>query len=776
MQSYGLRNIKTLMRKVGLLFGNVSKAITRYGHDISVMIIFFVLSISIPYLSCGQHNFYISANGSNMWGGTREHPFATFERAQMAVRNVLLRKGSGYGVTVWVFGGTYCFTKTFSLDSLDSGTENAPVIYRSMPGEKVYLVGGDAISPSAFEPIKDPAVLQKITTHNQAGKYVVRADLKKLGITDYGELKQYGFSVPVVPAPMELFFNGRPMQLARYPNVYEITMGAVVDPGSIPRSGDTSNRGGIFKYTDLHESLWAGIKDVWLQGTFHWGYADDVIRVDSIDTVRHEIRLASPDLYGLASDGKPYQHYIALNVLQELDNPGEYYIDRDSEFLYFWPPEKMQEAEIFVSMLAHPLVSLLNASHIIMRGFTLEYGRGLGIYMEGGGHNLIAGCVIRDMGTAGILIGQGSEPVRGSSGLYTNYKGVPVSGKIGDLITHLYNDKAWDRDAGVCQKVRSCDIYYTGSGGIFLGGGDKRALIPGHCSVMNCRIHDYNRRNKFLYAGIDVNGVGDTVAHNEIYNSNYQGIYVISGNNNIFEYNDIHDVAMNSDDISPFYIGGDPSDRGNIVRYNYFHNIGKEDRLVMGVYLDDGACGTTVFGNVFYKTGTYGTVYSNSGSENIVKNNIFISSYGPAIHLKSEWYDFAKEAVQSYFGSNGLYRNRLTKTVDIYKPPYSTAYPKLKHFLDLLPDGKTYAGMRPAGNVMEWNVIYDCPASLRLTAPYARFDSLNNFITNEDPGFINAEQQDFQLKDNSIVYKILKGFKRIPFDKIGLERDQYRDF
>ncbi len=114
--------------------------------------------------------------------------------------------------------------------------------------------------------------------------------------------------------------------------------------------------------------------------------------------------------------------------------------------------------------------------------------------------------------------------------------------------------------------------------------------------------------------------------------------------------------------------------------------------------------------------------------------------------------------------------------MDIYKPPDSTAYPKLKHFLDLLPDGKTYAGMRPAGNVMEWNVIYDCPASLRLTAPYARFDSLNNFITNEDPGFINAEQQDFQLKDNSIVYKILKGFKRIPFDKIGLERDQYRDF
>ncbi len=764
------------MKWINLFFENSRKLWGNEVCNISVLVSIIITFVSIPYISCGQHNFYISTKGNDAWNGAREHPFATFGRAQEVVRSVLHKNGSDYGVTVWVFGGIYYFTKTFKLDSLDSGTENAPIVYRSVSGEKVYLVGGREIPSSAFKPIKDSSTLERITEHNQARKHVVRADLRALRITDYGELKQHGFSIPVVPAPMELFFNARPMQLARYPNVYEITTGEVVDPGSIPRSGDTSHRGGIFKYTDPHESLWAGLKNVWLQGTFHWGYADDMIRIDLMDTVKHEIRLASPDLYGLASDGKPYQHYFAINILWELDNPGEYYLDRDSGFLYFWPPEKLQGAEISVSMLRQPLISLVNASHIIIRGFTIEYGRGLGIYMEGGGHNLIAGCVIRDMGTAGILMGQGSEPVPGRSGLYKDYRGVSVGGKIGDLITHLYNDKAWNRDAGIYQKVESCDIYYTGSGGVFLGGGDKKSLTPGHCAVINCKIHDYNRRNKFLYAGIDVNGVGDTVAHNEIYNSNYQGIYVISGNNNLFEYNDIHDVAMNSDDISPFYIGGDPSDRGNIIRYNYFHHIGKEDRLVMGVYLDDGACGTTVFGNVFYKVGTYGTVYSNSGSDNIVKNNIFISSYGPAVHLKSEWYDFAKDAVQAYFGPDGLYRERLTNTVNIYKLPYSTEYPKLKHFLDLLPDGKTYAGMRPSGNVMEWNVVYDCPVTLRLTSSYAQFDSLHNFVTDKDPGFVNIERQDFQLKDNSVVYKILKGFKRIPFDKIGLEKDQYRDF
>ncbi len=220
------------------------------------------------------------------------------------------------------------------------------------------------------------------------------------------------------------------------------------------------------------------------------------------------------------------------------------------------------------------------------------------------------------------------------------------------------------------QGVQSCDIYYTGSGGVYVSGGSKKNLIPGGSFVENCRIHDYNRRNKFLFAGIDVDGDGNRVAHNVIYNSGYEGIYV-NGNNHIFEYNIIHDVSMNSDDTSPWYTGRDPSSRGDIVRYNFFHHIGRKDRMVMGVYVDDGSCDVQIYGNVFYKVATYGTVYSNSGQDISVKNNMFISSYGPAVHLKSMFYDFAKNSVDEFFGKNGIYRNSLTKMVDIYKPPYS---------------------------------------------------------------------------------------------------------
>ena len=123
-------------------------------------------------------------------------------------------------------------------------------------------------------------------------------------------------------------------------------------------------------------------------------------------------------------------------------------------------------------------------------------------------------------------------------------------------------------------RIQSCDVYNTGSGGIFLSGGSKVHLINGNNVVENCKVHDYNLRNKFLWAGINVNGCGNIVSHNEVYNAEFQGIFVY-GNEHIFEYNNVHDVTTNSDDTSPWYIGRDPSNRGNIVRYNYFHHRSK---------------------------------------------------------------------------------------------------------------------------------------------------------------------------------------------------------
>ena len=72
--------------------------------------------------------------------------------------------------------------------------------------------------------------------------------------------------------------------------------------------------------------------------------------MSGIDTVEKLITLTSPHLYGVAS-GRDFQQYIALNILEELDSPGEWYLDRSEGILYFWPPSDYSKAVFSVSLL-----------------------------------------------------------------------------------------------------------------------------------------------------------------------------------------------------------------------------------------------------------------------------------------------------------------------------------------------------------------------------------------------------------------------------------------
>jgi hypothetical protein len=745
------------------------------------MLVFFFLIVANITLA-DPVEFYVAADGSDKNEGTMKKPFAALEGARDNIRRLKEEKSlPPDGVTVWVRGGTYVMEKTFELNEKDSGTKNYPIVYRAYRNENVNLIGGRHIEAAAFKEVKDSAILERVMPETR-GK-LLQVDLKALGISDYGKHKQFGHSLSVVEAPIELFFNDHVMPLARYPNKGGILIGKIIDEGSVPRCRDYSERGGIFEYTDDRHRRWVGIKDVWLQGEFRWGFADDKIEVERIDPEKKQVKLASPHMYGIAT-GTAFRKYIALNLLEEIDEPGEWYVDRKSGILYFWPPADVKKARIAVSMLEEPIIAMEGVSYVTIRDMTIEIGRGIGIYIERANNNLIAGCIVRNVGTCGIFMGQGSRQTFPHI-THDDYEGVPVSRRIGNLQGHLYNDVTWDRKAGNNNGIVGCDVYDTGCGGIYLSGGSKKNLTPGNNYVLNCRIHDYNRRNRFLWSGVNVDGCGNRVAHNEIYNSDFQGIYV-HGNDHLFEYNNIHHVALDSDDTSAWYLGRDPSDRGNIIRYNFFHHVGRLDRMVMGVYFDEATCGVTVHGNVFYKMQTkHGEVFSNSGHDLIVRNNIFSDCEGPAVNLDNIWYGWAnnKTEIDDLFG---LYEKRMTKLIDIKSPPYSSRYPELTDWLDPVPDsngftgteprykGTVRIGMRPRRNLMENNVIYKCPQKLKITCPFGQFEDKNNFVTETDPGFADAANMNFQLKKDSIVYEKIPGFEKIPFEKIGLYKDEYR--
>ena len=358
---------------------------------------YLIIATSFSTAIFGQ-NFYVSTKGNDKNNGSIESPVASLTAAQKLVQNYKAKNTKG--ITVHIAPGQYNLATTFVLNEQDSGQAGKEITWQADKIGTVTITGGKNIQPSAFSKVKDAAIIKRLN-ENTVGR-VLQVHLPSIGINDFGSHKQFGHTVAVTPAPLQLFFNGDPMTLARYPNKGYIKIGKVIDKGSVPRSLDKSNRGGKFQYTDARHAKWQGQEDVWLSGTFNYGYADDYINVKSIDTLQKTVQLAMPHLYGIAS-GRDFQQYAAINILEELDSPGEWYLDRKSGILYFWPPTNITNASIMVSMLEDPIIAMEGVSHINLSGITFEVARGIGIYMERGNHNAIAGCTVRNIGNNGIF-------------------------------------------------------------------------------------------------------------------------------------------------------------------------------------------------------------------------------------------------------------------------------------------------------------------------------------------------------------------------------------
>jgi hypothetical protein len=705
---------------------------------------------------------YVVPDGNDGNPGTRAAPLKTLEAARDAIRKLKNDQGQlAGGATVWLRGGIYRIGKTFELDQRDSGTKEAPIVYRACEGEEVRLNGGRPLDPAAFRPVSDPAILARLPEIAR-GK-VFQVDLKAQRISHFGQIHRRGFGHPHVNPGLEPFFNDQPMQLARWPNKDMIEIGRVLDSGSTPRDGDFSNRGAKFTYDNDRPKRWNQADDIWLSGIFHWGYADDTIRVRAIDTEKKTIALADAHVYNVIS-GDAYgvkRAYYALNLLEEIDEPGEWFLDRKSGLLYFWPPAPLEKAKVEVSLLEEPIVALEGASHVTFRELTFEVARGMGVYIERGTGNLIAGCTFRNLGTVAVCIGQGGKPDPRPCGGWAldiaAEKGEviaaqPVSRRLGDWANWIYTDTVWNRNAGTNHGVVGCDIYNMGAGGVSLGGGDRKTLTPAGNYVLNCHIHDFNRLDRAYRAGVSIDGVGNRVARCLIHDTPGSAV-LLFGNDHIVECNDVHHACIGASDMGAFYMGRDPSQQGNVVRHNFFHNNGTDTT----VYLDDYTCGTTVFGNVFYETPW--VVRICYGHDNLVRNNMFIDSsrispMGPGAYDNKQWQSVVQDPLQIL---------RLRKSVDVTRPPYVTRYPKLANTFDPSPDLRR--GNEICGNVF---VRTDSPQMA------AGDEVKDNFITQDDPGFVDAAGMNFQLKPDSIVFTKIPGFQKIPVEKIGLYQDEHR--
>lgn len=137
---------------------------------------------------------FVSPDGSDKNIGAESSPVASLQRARDLIRQ---QRQAGTitphsNATVWIEGGSYEVKQAFVLNEQDSHTT-----YRAKVGATVNIIGGHRIPAESFQRVTDSTILRRLAS-NSARENIVQADLRALGITDYGKLQRYGHMLPVV--------------------------------------------------------------------------------------------------------------------------------------------------------------------------------------------------------------------------------------------------------------------------------------------------------------------------------------------------------------------------------------------------------------------------------------------------------------------------------------------------------------------------------------------------------------------------------------------------
>lgn len=670
--------------------------------------------------------FHVAADGNDAWSGTKATrggtsnigPFRTLTRARDEVRR--LKQDADLpaaGVVVEIAPGTYPLDKSFALTKGDSGTETSPVIYRASRGG-VHLIGGKTVD--GFRPVSDPEVRNRLDSAAQQS--VLELHLPSVGVTDFGHIANSGFGRNVPLAHLEVFFDGLPMRLAEWPNsdwasIASVPKGEkIVDSSGKPRGTRTDR----FHYDGNRPERWKSFDDVWVHGYWFVDWADQYLKVKTVDIASRAVVIESPQSeYGY----KKGQRFRFLNIIEELDRPGEYYVDRKSGMLYVWPPEEATRNVATVSLLTEPLIVLRNTSHVRMIGLTIEGGRSDGVVVQGGEGVLLAGCTIRNLGGAAMRI-----------------------------------------DGGHNHRVQSCDLGQLGDGGILIEGGSRRMLTAAGHVADNNHIHDYSRWVRTYRVGVRLSGVGLQASRNYIHNAPHSGI-IYSGNDHVIEYNELANLCLDTGDVGGIYTGRDWAARGTQLRFNHIHHLGGLNMGSNAIYLDDLASGQTIHGNIIHDV--WRAIMIGGGRDNVVENNIF-ADYKIGIHFDARGIGWSRRLIEGRQGSWDMF-GRL-ETVPYDKPPYSTKYPQLPNILN--EDPLEPKNNQIAGNIFEGEPWLD-PRGFKLAEAEERgWVRITDNLIGVDPRFVDRDGGDFRLAEDSPAREI--GFHEIPLEKIGLQRDEYR--
>lgn len=706
---------------------------------------------------------FVSTVGDDSGDGSEEEPLRTLEKA-IDVANEM-REDSDKLIEILLREGTYSVTNTIKI--INSQKDDSLLKISAYQDEKVTINAGVDIPLSAMN-IADSDFTNAIIDKPNAGS-VLQYNLKDAQIEDFEEISLRGHLISdEKEAQAELSLNGEVQKLAGWPNGEYTGLIKPIDSneyGKRTKSGIAN--GCSFKVNYDRPSQWSKPEQAWLSGTIGPNYEFDYYPVSRFDSKEKRVYLSRGALEKYYTE--PY--YRFENVPEELDEPGEYYIDRQSGMLYFYPPEDAPKDSVLTITMSTPTLDVSrkapnsmfrieNSKNIVFENLIFKGGRGSAITGKNNSNIKFINCEINSFGENGIRF-----------------------------------------DASTDITISDCKIHDVGQDGIlFVSCGNYQTLSPSNIVVSNNDIYNFARLERSYKTGIDFGYrcVGATAANNHIHNGPHAGMIFYGVNNDIYG-NEFDNLVTEFSDMDALYCNNSnyPWERGNKIHNNYFHDIGKSSMNgrhqinVRAIRTDNRGCGLNIYENLFYNIGDGGNGNGNNGigaitaegTRNRIFNNLFVDcneAYFNTLQYKEiETADDGTLYPDTIINSsgvevantiNGAKVADLKKRMENYLPVYGKQFPELYNYFYEHPNmSKT--------NEFKNNMI------INIAIPLSNFNGTQNeegfrgsqmltaasgnYVSTSDPGFVSYDNGNLELSSSATL--LVEGLPKFEMSSFGIQ-------
>ncbi|MBQ6419666.1 MAG: right-handed parallel beta-helix repeat-containing protein [Clostridia bacterium] len=644
----------------------------------------------------GETVIYVAPDGDDAAAGTAAAPLATPAGALKAARK---RTGDG-SVAVEFADGTYTLKETLSF-----GESDGDVVFRAAKNAEVRFSGAEEIGDFIEETVNGVKVFTRTFANNDPVvniRSLFSADAR-LSLPRYPET---GFLKVKDLCPEDDLFTEET-------TFWDLSLGQVSF---------------IANKKDIDKNVFAN-GDPTIRILHFW---HDEMMTAQYDDSAGKVTLSRPSTMKIY----PEDRYYFENVFSALDAPGEWYMDQNAAKLYYVPREgeKADTLRLYAP-LTEQLVLIDGADNVRFE-------------------NIIFTCTDwepavapedSNYGKYGMDSSQAANNTDGALRI-ENAENVVFTGcefrHLGAWAVKFYDNVRSSR-------VENCLLDDIAAGGVFVGGANVPAGEEGHTeavTVTNNVIRSYGR--VFQNAvGLQITYASDCVfSHNEISDGFYTAISVgwdwgytsRASHHNKISDNLIYDIGQGqlSDMGGIYMLGKQP---GTVLSGNVIHTVTCDPEGGgyggWGIYLDEGSSDMTVENNLCFCCKSQG-LNIHYGEGNVFRNNISAFNADGAVSAGSR-----DEPHATAFYYNNIFLTR--DGAPIYSYMTSTG-----HFYD---NGNLMWDATKGGKLSFCTGDADgqsYPAAIAKALGYLHNDAV------ADPGFTDAENFDFSLKEDSPAFDL----------------------